>query len=51
MILGSAIMKLKCYMGDPLDCEEGARCGTGGGGEVRRGLIRDIIEYARVGVP
>ena len=51
MILGLAVMKLERYVGNSLDCEKGARCGTGGGGEVRRGLIRDIIEYACVGVP
>ena len=44
MILGSAVVKLKHCVGDPLGCEEGARCGAGGGREVRRGLIRDIIE-------
>ena len=51
MILGLAVMKLKHCVGDPLGCEEGARCGAGGGGEVRRGLIRDVIECACVGVP
>ena len=51
MILSSAIVKLKRCVGDPFDCEEGARCGAGGGGESRRGLIRDIIECTCIGVP
>ena len=49
MILGSAVMKLERCVGDSLGCEKGASCGAGGGREVRRGLIRDIIECACVG--
>ena len=50
MILSSAVVKLKHCVGDPFDCEEGARCGAGDGKEVKRGLIRDIIECAFIGV-
>ena len=50
MILSSAVVKLKRCVGDALSCEEGARSGAGGGGEVRRGLIRDIMKGVCVGV-
>ena len=47
MILGSAVMKLERGMGDFLGCEKDTRSGAGGCGEVRGGLIRDIIVYVR----
>ena len=51
MILGSAVMKFERGVSDSLGCEKGTRSRAGGGGEVRRRLIRDIIECMCVGVP
>ena len=50
MILGSAIMQLKCCMGDPFRCEEGASYGSVDGREVRRRLVRNIVQGACIGV-
>ena len=51
MILSCTVMELKSCVGDPFGCEEGVGCGTRCAGEIERGLVKNIVEGACIGVP